>query len=462
MSSLAVSARTCSICDEERVEFVACQRCHDESCRECFCTTLLYADLEPKCMHDKCRVPLPYETLILSTPPEWFNGPYREHRSTLLAKREAAQLQETQAAVTAYHTALIIRGRNHFLNLPVRLQDNVKRCIRERGRGFEGFDFDSEDNSKPKGLQLPCPAPGCHGLINDNVCAACATEICPECHEILKDGHRCNMGTVLTIRAIFKDARPCPKCAARISKISGCDQMFCTQCHTTYDWETGDILAGQVHNPHYFAWLATQQPVVERLVANGEYQCDQYLSYQNLNRCFRQSTIGESYLLRGRLPSVNDLLAPLPSHAHYYLAFLRLRDNILDVRANSGNHANVQPVNNLDLRVRLVTNEITREQLRTEVYKRDHEYRRVMAYHHVYMLVYETAIVIFDNVYAFTCERYKLAREWKRNYPRERFFYESYAQLQKLLAFANECLEFNDKVYGKNERFGRYKRHPYS
>jgi len=456
---------TCQICDEEHSLLLACRHCKGEYCQQCFCTALLYSGLEPTCMHEMCRVPIPLQAIMLLTPNEWFECKYLDHRADLLMKQENNQMQETQAAYIAYQIASIIAHRPHFHNLSARLQENVTICLRQRGKGFEGFDFDNEDNQRPKGLTLSCPAPNCRGFISGTTCSLCGCEICDKCHEIVKPNneHHCDPSTLLTIRAIFKEAKPCPKCAALISKIEGCDQMFCTQCHTTYSWLTGELLKGQVHNPHYFEWLFSrrrEQAQVDRLVPL--YQCDQYISYQNLTKCFRQQTVVEARLLRGKLPAVYDFMAPLPSHAHYYTAFNRLRDHILDVRATSGNHANVQQVDNQDLRVMLISNEITLEQMKEKVAKRDTDYHRFMAYNNVYMLVYESTIVIFDNIYAFTCERYKLSAELKRNYPHERFFYESYVQLQRLLEFANECLEFNDRVYGKDPRFVRYRRHPYS
>ena len=37
-----------------------------------------------------------------------------------------------------------------------------------------------------------------------------------------------------------------------IHKIDGCAQMWCTECHTAFDWRSGRIETGRVHNPHYF------------------------------------------------------------------------------------------------------------------------------------------------------------------------------------------------------------------
>jgi hypothetical protein len=42
----------------------------------------------------------------------------------------------------------------------------------------------------------------------------------------------------------------------RISKTDGCNQMWCTNCQTPFDWVSGlELKNVQVHNPHYFQFL---------------------------------------------------------------------------------------------------------------------------------------------------------------------------------------------------------------
>ena len=37
-----------------------------------------------------------------------------------------------------------------------------------------------------------------------------------------------------------------------IHKIDGCSQMWCTSCSTAFDWKTGKLSTGRIHNPHFF------------------------------------------------------------------------------------------------------------------------------------------------------------------------------------------------------------------
>jgi len=103
-----------------------------------------------------------------------------------------------------------------------------------------------------------CPAEECRGFLSaDWKCGLCKIETCSKCHVIKSLGgtepHTCNPDDVETAKLLAKDTKPCPKCHTGIFKIDGCDQMWCTQCHTAFSWRTGAIET-HIHNPHYYEW----------------------------------------------------------------------------------------------------------------------------------------------------------------------------------------------------------------
>jgi hypothetical protein len=116
----------------------------------------------------------------------------------------------------------------------------------------------------------PCPSSDCRGYIRSQnyQCGMCETKICHECHCQLNIGdndndntHKCDPAHVASVKTIHRESKPCPKCGTRIQKSEGCAQMYCIQCKTAFDYRTGEIEHGRIHNPHYYEEL--------RRLANG-------------------------------------------------------------------------------------------------------------------------------------------------------------------------------------------------
>lgn len=140
----------------------------------------------------------------------------------------------------------------------------------------------SEESAHNQQLQqynytYKCVRNGCAGYLKDWTCELCETVVCPECREIKAGAaHSCDPLTVESVKAVTAEAKPCPKCSSSISKVDGCDQMWCTQCRTAFSWATGVVETAVIHNPHYYAWMRTQPaglpPVREGQAADCEAQ----------------------------------------------------------------------------------------------------------------------------------------------------------------------------------------------
>lgn len=125
-----------------------------------------------------------------------------------------------------------------------------------------------------KTFLMKCVKATCEGFLSEEyTCGLCDLQVCSECHVAKGPDHACDPATVATIRQIRKEAHPCPVCAALISKIDGCDQMWCTQCNTAFSWTTGRVETGVVHNPHYFQYMREMGRAVPRR-HNPGFGCD--------------------------------------------------------------------------------------------------------------------------------------------------------------------------------------------
>ncbi|MFY7731664.1 MAG: hypothetical protein ACOVRN_19240 [Flavobacterium sp.] len=104
-----------------------------------------------------------------------------------------------------------------------------------------------------------CGDPDCRGFLSTRwKCGLCEKQTCKDCHEVIKcdendPPHVCDPNVVETIKLLKTDTKNCPGCQTSITKIDGCDQMWCTQCKTGFSWSTGKIEL-KLHNPHYYEW----------------------------------------------------------------------------------------------------------------------------------------------------------------------------------------------------------------
>lgn len=132
----------------------------------------------------------------------------------------------------------------------------------------------------------PCFTNNCKGFLNEGFhCGLCDKQYCIDCYEIKETDHVCEPSIKQNIKLLKKDTKACPKCSTGIHKIDGCNQMFCTKCHTAFDWETGKIDKGVIHNPHYYEYLRNHRdrmPTVEEIQNEFlENQCNGHNNQYN-------------------------------------------------------------------------------------------------------------------------------------------------------------------------------------
>jgi hypothetical protein len=177
-----------------------------------------------------------------------------------------------------------------------------------------------------------CPAEECRGFLSaDWKCGLCKIETCSKCH-VIKSGeggeapkeHTCNPDDVETAKLLAKDTKPCPKCHTGIFKIDGCDQMWCTQCHTAFSWRTG-ALEHHIHNPHYYEWQRrTNGGVAPRVAGDNPGGCPAGAEVQLTHQMFREF-LRHSDPLAGTnlLPIIENIIRDTLHLRHYDLRYFQ-------------------------------------------------------------------------------------------------------------------------------------------
>jgi hypothetical protein len=169
---------------------------------------------------------------------------------------EAAALRELQQNCESY-------GKNEGKLMRIRFdQETIQRDITRWTNILEGRDANDNRVSESREFIQRCPAEGCRGYLSTAYkCGTCAKFCCSDCLSVKGDtrdaAHTCDEEAKASAAMIRRETKPCPKCGVRIYKIDGCDQMFCTQeaCHTAFSWNTGQLITGVIHNPHYYEYL---------------------------------------------------------------------------------------------------------------------------------------------------------------------------------------------------------------
>jgi hypothetical protein len=201
----------------------------------------------------------------------WINGEYKKHRENILLDRERSRLPAAQLIIERQKRAEEYNPILDTIDEEIKVLSRqiaekhieYNRILRIKGALLRGEDptGENKDAKERRVFVMPCPVTGCRGFLSQAYkCGICDTYVCPDCREIKGTDrdvpHTCDENVVATIRTLKKETRPCPDCGASIFKIEGCNQMFCTNCNTPFDWLSGrKIVNGAIHNPHYFEYL---------------------------------------------------------------------------------------------------------------------------------------------------------------------------------------------------------------
>lgn len=256
----------CNVCvskytKRDRKE-IKCPYCEYSACRAC-CETYILSQTEPKCMN--CKKEWSKRFMRDAFTVVFLTGKYKDHVCNGIFEREKSFMPATQPYIERRRESEKIMEEIHALEeelMKIRQKINDKYGIYRELLGNVRHVNSKRTYVRPCGYCAGNnPEESCRGFMDENnECGICGIKACLKCDVFLPvDGeeHECKEADLETAKMIRKETRPCPKCSVAIYKISGCDQMWCVQCHTAFSWNTGEI-ENRIHNPHYYEWMAQQ------------------------------------------------------------------------------------------------------------------------------------------------------------------------------------------------------------
>ena len=410
----------CSVCVNETKKLVVCFKCDFSACRGCAKTYILSKSEAAHCM--SCKIEWDRTFMTTNFDASFISKEYREHRENVCLNREMSLLQGTQVYVEKAIRIENLKAEYTALKKQIAELSMSALAIETQISVENKSEIDLSQQRK---FIRRCPNAECLGFLSTSLkCELCGIIACAECREIKgrnkeeTESHMCEASIVESVKAIASDSKACPKCSSLIFKTEGCNQMYCVCCHTAFDWVSLKIETGAVHNPEYFEY--------RRRMGLNERNPDEILCGRELDHHFHDILIRKlkPYTNYNVQENISNILQKI-LHIRYVEQPRFRRDYLND---------------NLDLRVSFMRNQITRENFKRSLQKREKEYEKSKEIYNVLAMFVACITEIFYRLY---------------NSPKE--LAECVTEMNNLRKYTNECFNRITKVYKCKEYAIDYK-----
>lgn len=233
----------CIICFEKEKNMIKCHHCNFFSCDDCW--KQFFTGIQKTiCMNHDCKKKLDLHFIYSNFSYEWIQSCWDP-----IYKKSCVEIEKSLLPMTQYR-----------LQNPNSISMDVSPFFRK------------------------CLVSDCRGYLDNNwQCGICLSFVCSKCMCLKKKSndknHTCTKEMLETVSLLQKNTKTCPKCFTPIYKIEGCNQMWCTQCHFAFHWETGKAQK-HFHNPHFTEYQKRNNRPISR--NNGDVECGRSLEDSSL------------------------------------------------------------------------------------------------------------------------------------------------------------------------------------
>ena len=254
---------SCGICDlkyvRNRLE-IECMECKFSACSSCYKNFLYTNDvIEIRCVNClmNFQANADNEYFFFKNMPKRFRADNERRVSNLLFNRIQATAPNLE---TMKNTELKCREMEQKLKADRTELANLRRLTRILKQNIYDAEVEISDNRNNSIYQVlgqKCGMINCIGYIDESgMCRVCKSKICINCNCELGENHKCNEDDIKSVEFVKQSTQMCPKCKISISKIDGCDQMWCVKCKTKFSYKSGNEIVGPIHNPHQTEYYA--------------------------------------------------------------------------------------------------------------------------------------------------------------------------------------------------------------